>query len=104
MEGFSLLSSAPARRKFARSLLGWFAANARDLPWRGTRDLYRIWISEVMLQQTQVATVIGYYDRFVARFPDVKSLAKADEHDVLRLWEGLGYYRRARQLHRAAQQ
>jgi A/G-specific adenine glycosylase len=85
-------------------LLDWFSAEARDLPWRGTRDLYRIWISEVMLQQTQVATVVDYYERFVARFPDVQSLAAADEHEVLRLWEGLGYYRRARQLHAAARQ
>src|SRR6188768_3339922 len=85
-------------------LLGWFSAEARDLPWRWTRDLYRIWISEIMLQQTQVVTVVGYFQRFVARFPDVRALAAADEHDVLRLWEGLGYYRRARQLHAAARQ
>src|SRR5436305_8878883 len=92
----------PAIRSLQRRLLAWFAAEARPLPWRGTRDLYRIWISEIMLQQTQVATVIGYFERFVARFPDVSTLAAADEHDVLRLWEGLGYYRRARQLHAAA--
>lgn len=90
------------RHKLQQRLLAWFSAEARELPWRGTCDLYRIWISEVMLQQTQVATVIGYYERFVARFRDVKSLAAADEHDVLRLWEGLGYYRRARQIHAAA--
>jgi A/G-specific adenine glycosylase len=92
----------PTRQKLQQRLLAWFSAEARELPWRGTRDLYRIWVSEVMLQQTQVATVIGYFERFVARFPDVKSLAAADEHDVLLLWEGLGYYRRARQLHAAA--
>jgi A/G-specific adenine glycosylase len=86
----------------ARALLRWFDANARDLPWRGTRDLYSIWISEIMLQQTQVATVIPYWQRFLARFPDVTELARADEHEVLKLWEGLGYYRRARQLHAAA--
>ncbi len=95
--------TAPAqRRQFAKRLLAWFATHARDLPWRRTRDLYRIWISEIMLQQTQVATVIGYYERFLAAFPDVKTLADADETKVLRLWEGLGYYRRARRLHAAA--
>jgi A/G-specific adenine glycosylase len=92
------------RRSLARKLLAWFRRNARNLPWRRTRDLYAIWISEIMLQQTQVATVIPYWQRFLARFPDVASLAAADEHDVLRLWEGLGYYRRARQLHAAARQ
>src|SRR5438270_3369360 len=92
------------RRSLARKLLRWFRESARDLPWRRTRDLYAIWISEVMLQQTQVATVMPYWERFLSRFPDPKSLAAADEHEVLRLWEGLGYYRRARQLHAAAQQ
>ena len=87
---------------FTRRLLAWFKNNARDLPWRGTRDPYRIWVSEIMLQQTQVATVVAYYKRFLARFPTVAALAAADEQEVLRLWEGLGYYRRARQLHRAA--
>jgi A/G-specific adenine glycosylase len=72
------------------------------LPWRGDRDPYRIWISEVMLQQTQVATVVPYYHRFLGRFPTLASLAEADEHDVLRIWEGLGYYRRARALSRTA--
>ena len=90
------------RRALARKLLDWFAAHARDLPWRRTKDLYAIWVSEIMLQQTQVATVIPYWQRFLSRFPDVASLADADEEDVLRLWEGLGYYRRARQLHAAA--
>ena len=75
-----------------------------DLPWQATRDPYRIWLSEVMLQQTQVAVVIPYYERFVARFPDVKSLAAASEDDVLALWSGLGYYSRARNLHRAARE
>lgn len=92
------------RRKFARALLKWFDASQRDLPWRRTRELYRIWISEIMLQQTQVVTVIGYYERFLQAFPDLPSLAAADEARVLRLWEGLGYYRRARQLHAAAKQ
>lgn len=96
-----LLSSA-WNRSLATKLLQWFQQAARDLPWRRTRDLYAIWISEVMLQQTQVVTVIPYWERFLARFPDPAALAAADEHDVLRLWEGLGYYRRARQLHAAA--
>src|SRR5262245_2587154 len=95
----------PTRRTaLVKNLLAWFQRNARDLPWRRTRDLYAIWISEIMLQQTQVATVIPYWQRLLARFPDVASLAAADEHEVLRLWEGLGYYRRARQLHAAAKQ
>jgi A/G-specific adenine glycosylase len=91
------------RRILAARLLAWFEGHARDLPWRQTSDLYAIWISEIMLQQTQVATVIPYYERFLAAFPDVKALAAAPEQQVLRLWEGLGYYRRARQLHAAAQ-
>jgi A/G-specific adenine glycosylase len=95
--------SAQAKRSLQQRLLGWFASEARDLPWRNTRDLYSIWVSEIMLQQTQVATVIAYYERFLARFPHVCALAEADEHEVLRLWEGLGYYRRARQMHAAAQ-
>ncbi len=85
-----------------RRLLAWFARHRRDLPWRHDRDPYRIWVSEVMLQQTQVATVIPYFDRFLARFPTLADLAAADEQAVLRLWEGLGYYRRARDLHRSA--
>jgi A/G-specific adenine glycosylase len=85
-------------------LLRWFAKHQRDLPWRHDRDPYRIWVSEVMLQQTQVATVIPYFERFVTAFPTLASLAKASEQQVLRLWEGLGYYRRARDLHRAARQ
>ena len=96
--------AASWRRALARNLLTWFDHAARQLPWRGTTDLYAIWVSEVMLQQTQVATVIPYWTRFLARFPDVAALANAPEQDVLRHWEGLGYYRRARQLHRAAQQ
>ena len=88
----------------ASRLVRWQVRNGRhELPWQGTRDPYRIWLSEVMLQQTQVATVIAYYERFLARFPDVKSLAAADLDDVLVLWSGLGYYSRARNLHAAAQ-
>jgi A/G-specific adenine glycosylase len=100
----SLATSPAARRRFAKLLLAWFATAARDLPWRRTRDLYAIWVSEIMLQQTQVATVVDYYERFLRAFPDCKTLAAADESQVLRLWEGLGYYRRARQLHAAARQ
>jgi A/G-specific adenine glycosylase len=83
-------------------LLAWFDREKRDLPWRHMRDPYRIWVSEVMLQQTQVATVIPYYERFLKAFPDLRTLAASREAQVLRLWEGLGYYRRARDLHRAA--
>jgi A/G-specific adenine glycosylase len=88
---------------FARRLVRWQARDGRhDLPWQRTREAYRIWLSEVMLQQTQVATVIPYYRRFVERFPHVKSLAAATLDDVLKLWSGLGYYTRARNLHAAA--
>lgn len=83
-------------------LLAWYAQNARQLPWRGLSDPYAIWVSEVMLQQTRVETVIPYYHRWMARFPDVKALAAASQGEVLALWEGLGYYSRARNLHRAA--
>jgi A/G-specific adenine glycosylase len=92
------------RQSLRRRLLSWYRDHARDLPWRRSRDPYRVWISEVMLQQTQVATVRGYFERFVAALPDVHSLAAADEQQVLRLWEGLGYYRRARQLHAAVKE
>ena len=85
-----------------RRLRGWFDRRRRDLPWRRDRDPYRIWVSEVMLQQTQVATVVPYFEHFMASFPTLAALAAADEQDVLRSWEGLGYYRRARDLHRAA--
>jgi A/G-specific adenine glycosylase len=90
-------------RKFRQRLLAWFRRHARDLPWRRTRDPYAIWVSEIMLQQTQVATVVDYYARFLQAFPTIPDLAAADEQQVLRQWEGLGYYRRARQMHRAAQ-
>ena len=87
---------------FTKDLLSWYDANARSLPWRGERDPYRIWLSEIMLQQTQTQTVKGYYARFLERFPDVFELAAAEEEAVLKLWEGLGYYSRARNLHAAA--
>lgn len=83
-------------------LLAWFDENRRDLPWRRTRDPYAIWVSEIMLQQTRVAAVIDRYESFVRAFPTVRALGRADEADVLALWSGLGYYRRARMLHRAA--
>jgi A/G-specific adenine glycosylase len=92
---------APAQ--VAALLLRWYARHARDLPWRRDPDPYRVWVSEIMLQQTQVERVREYFTRFIARFPDVSSLARAREREVLVLWEGLGYYRRARQLHAAAQ-
>ena len=89
--------------RIRRMLLTWFDRQKRDLPWRRTRDPYAVWLSEMMLQQTQVATVIPYYEKFMAQFPTVGRLADADLEDVLRLWSGLGYYARARNLHRAAQ-
>jgi len=92
------------REAIADGLLTWFAAQARDLPWRRDRDPYRIWVSEVMLQQTRVETVIPYFERFVDRFPDVAALAAADLDDVLKAWEGLGYYRRARNIKQGAEQ
>jgi A/G-specific adenine glycosylase len=85
-------------------LLDWYSRERRDLPWRATRDPYRIWLSEIMLQQTRVAAAIPYYERFLTRFPTVEALARAPEQDVLALWAGLGYYSRARNLHRAAAQ
>jgi A/G-specific adenine glycosylase len=80
------------------ALIGWYEARKRDLPWRKTRDPYAIWVSEVMLQQTQVKTVLGYYERWMQRFPSVKALAAAEDADVLHAWQGLGYYSRARRL------
>lgn len=96
--------SPNARSAFRRKLLAWFDRHRRDLPWRVSRDPYRIWVSEVMLQQTTVAAVVPYFHRFLAAFPTVQALAAADEQQVLKLWEGLGYYRRARHLHAAAKQ
>lgn len=87
-----------------RPLLAWYRRAGRDLPWRRSGDPYGVWLSEVMLQQTQVDRVREYFQRFLSRFPTVNALAAAAEHDVLRAWEGLGYYRRARQLHAAARQ
>lgn len=103
MTARSRRSPAAAFADARRRLLAWYDAHARDLPWRRTRDPYAIWVSEIMLQQTRVDTVIPYYTRFLARFPDVQSLADAPLDDVLAHWSGLGYYRRARLLHQGAQ-
>src|SRR5579863_2755228 len=85
-------------------MLSWFAERKRDLPWRRTRDAYRIWLSEIMLQQTRVAAVVPYYQRFLETFPDVRALARAKTDRVLANWAGLGYYSRARNLQRAAKE
>src|SRR6184192_1468206 len=91
-------------RSFASRLVAWQKVRGRhDLPWQRTRDPYRVWLSEIMLQQTQVATVIPYYQRFLNRFPDLAALAAAPVEDVMALWSGLGYYARARNLHICAQ-
>jgi len=94
--------TARALRTFQSRMLAWFRAHQRDLPWRRSDDPYRIWVAEVMLQQTRIATVMPYYHRFLMRFRTVQSLARASESEVLKLWSGLGYYSRARNLHRAA--
>jgi A/G-specific adenine glycosylase len=91
-----------ALKTFQKQLLAWFRAHQRDLPWRRSRDAYRIWVAEVMLQQTRIAAVMPYYHRFLARFATVRSLARTHGAEVLKLWSGLGYYSRARNLHRAA--
>ena len=97
-----MLSGASLSR-FRKKLLAWFAEPQRDLPWRRSKDPYRIWLSEIMLQQTRVAAAIPYYERFLERFPNVRALAGAPEEEVLRHWAGLGYYSRARNLQKAAQ-
>jgi A/G-specific adenine glycosylase len=96
------LPDAAWRNRFRRHLRTWYKIHARDLPWRRSRDPYLVWLSEIMLQQTQVGTVEPYFLRFRDAFPTIEALAAAEEEDVLRHWEGLGYYRRARQLHQAA--
>ena len=90
------------RNNFQNQLNQWYERAQRSLPWRDTNDPYKIWVSEVMLQQTQVQTVIPYFEKFIKQFPDLESLAKAGQHDLLKAWEGLGYYSWARNLHRAA--
>ncbi len=96
--------SASWRAAVRRRLLTWFAKSARDLPWRRDPRPYQVWVSEIMLQQTQVATVVDYFERFLSAFPTIESLAAADEKHLMRLWEGLGYYRRARSMHQAARE
>ncbi|RIK81284.1 MAG: A/G-specific adenine glycosylase [Planctomycetota bacterium] len=96
------LATSQQKAAFRRRLVNWYGKHARPLPWRENRDAYRIWLSEVMLQQTTVAMARPYFERFVAAFPTVHDLAAADEQLILRMWEGLGYYRRARSLHAAA--
>ena len=93
-----------AKRRFQQRLLKWYREHGRDLPWRKTSDPYHILVSEVMLQQTQVKTVIPYYQRWLDRFPTVEVLAAASQEQVLKAWQGLGYYARARNLHQAAQE
>lgn len=88
---------------FRHSLIDWYKSNGRKLPWRETKDPYKIWVSEIILQQTQVIQGLGYYHRFIERYPDVKSLAETSESDLLLVWQGLGYYSRAHNLHQAAQ-
>ena len=90
------------RKNFTNTILAWYDQGHRDLPWRRTQDPYRIWISEIMLQQTRAETVVSYYERFLARYPTVQDLASAPEEELLKAWEGLGYYSRARSLQKAA--
>ena len=96
------LSEEERVKAIARPLLSWFASNARTLPWRTNQNPYPVWISEIMLQQTRVEAVKPYFKRFMEQFPDVEALAKAEEEVLLKLWEGLGYYSRARNLKKAA--
>src|SRR5579859_6860156 len=93
------LTAHDAAAEMRVALLAWYEAHRRDLPWRRTRDPYRIWVSEIMLQQTRVAAVLDHYRRFLEAFPTIAALAAAEEPEVLALWSGLGYYRRARMLH-----
>ena len=103
-EGTPVSRERPEFSRFAPALIHWQRERGRHgLPWQGTRDPYRVWLSEIMLQQTQVSTVTGYYDRFLQRFPDVSALAAGPQDEVMALWSGLGYYSRARNLHRCAQ-
>lgn len=98
------MNSKKDRVTFRNRLMNWYAHHKRTLPWRKTNNPYHIWVSEIMLQQTQVKTVIPYYHRFIERFPDMPTLAKTDLEQVLKLWEGLGYYSRARNFHYACNQ
>jgi len=98
------LSGAARDRALVRALVAWFTKSARDLPWRRRRDPYAVWLSEIMLQQTRVETVIPYFERFLSRYPTVSDLARAELDEVLSLWSGLGYYRRARELYKCARE
>lgn len=104
MKQQSVLTSPQRIKSFQKKLLAWYRANHRKLPWRETNDPYRIWVSEVMLQQTQVSRVLDFYAEFLKRFPSLNTLAQADMQEVLKAWEKLGYYARVRNLHRAAKQ
>lgn len=92
------------KKAFQTDLIQWFKQNQRQLPWREDQDPYKVWVSEIMLQQTQVDTVIPYFKNFIDKFPTPTALAEADEQDVLKAWEGLGYYSRARNLHTAVKE
>ena len=104
MEGHSDKRVETEYQAIAEELIRWYIRSQRDLPWREDTDPYRVWISEIMLQQTRVEVVVGYFHRFMNLFPTVEALASADEQEVLKAWEGLGYYSRARNLHRAAKE
>src|SRR5450631_2001733 len=96
------INTPRGREQFRERLLDWYDEHRRELPWRRDADPYRVWLSEIMLQQTRVAAVVEHYGRFLQRFPDVRSLAGAREASVLAVWSGLGYYHRARRMHQAA--
>src|SRR5271167_3480151 len=98
----ALALNSSTLRKLRNDLLGWYGQNQRELPWRQDTDPYRVWVSEIMLQQTRVASVLDHYARFLRRFPTVQALAAAREPSVLAAWSGLGYYHRARRMHQAA--
>src|SRR5882672_7691278 len=98
------LSAEEREGAIVGQLVGWFETSARDLPWRRRRDPYAVWLSEIMLQQTRVETVVPYFERFLAKYPDIGALSAAPLDEVLSLWSGLGYYRRARQLYAAARE
>ncbi|MEZ4845442.1 MAG: A/G-specific adenine glycosylase [Bdellovibrionota bacterium] len=98
------MNQADRIKNLQKLLLNWYRANKRELPWRKTKNSYFIWVSEIMLQQTRVDTAIPYYEKFLSTFPTVDDLAKASEHEVLKVWQGLGYYRRAKLIHKAAKE
>ena len=101
---FQLMDTLPSSTYISNTLIDWYEQNKRELPWRNITDPYKIWISEIILQQTRVNQGLGYYLRFIERFPTIKDLASAEEDEVLKYWQGLGYYSRARNLHKAAKQ